>query len=273
MKLDKKIPNDWMESHNEKLKDWLDDFEVPMPTESEIDATISKLTAYMPSAEQHASITNQSKLERLVQLAALQIPIFSKTYWVSCLLILSIGILSLNSGAGEVSLVPLVLVPLPFLFGLFELFRNRDEGMLELEMTCMISAPQLMISRLLWIVVNSILLNCFIFIALWSVQDALSSNILWLWLLPLSVISSLSLWVSMRYKGRVPLVSLFIGWIVISYVVATNTKWLHMFLALPKYITLAISVVGMLFFLLQVWKLVTKYKFTMERFLDYEADL
>ncbi len=99
-------------------------------------------------------------------------------------------------------MIMMLISPVPFLLGLLEIFRGRDEVLLELEMSCKYTAQQLMLMKLVVVGVYNVLL-CFILIAIFSLfgEPLLLSKLVIYWATPLTVIASIGLTLANRMRG------------------------------------------------------------------------
>src|SRR5699024_10598864 len=106
-----------------------------------------------------------------------------------------------------------IITPLPFIFGLFEVFKGRESGVLELEMACKYSAYQVMLSRLLLISLYNIGLSLGLSL-ITSLKLAIPIwEIILIWFAPFTVFAAICLWLSARFRNTSFTVLLISCWV------------------------------------------------------------
>jgi hypothetical protein len=212
----------------------LDKLTVKYPGETEITATIDVLRAYVPAKPALVSAKAAERFPRfrrsrrvgfaawrgLFRQAASDLGIVSRWYWLSSLLLFVLGcVYSLHSDADPYRTMAL-LAPVPVLTGILELFKSREQGVLEMELACRYSASQLLLSRLLLLIVYNIGLNILLTGCILIFTTAAVPGMLVLsWLTPLAVVTALSLWLAAMFRGGVLLTAGLTLWAAISLTV------------------------------------------------------
>ncbi|MBS4175223.1 hypothetical protein [Bacillus sp. FJAT-49736] len=206
----KRIPNDY-EMDDHEISDLLKNFTIETPTEHEISKTIEELRFYVPKRRK----TIQSYLSQTWNMLFYS---FNPVFIFLSLVVYIIGIgVNLNSNYSPYFTL-LVISPTPFLFGLFELVKGRELKMWELEQACKYSAKQLLLAKLTLISGVNIGFNI-LFCILAEVTSA--NLVFWkltvFWIIPLCFVSSISLLLSLKFRGWSSLVVLPVLWFGISF--------------------------------------------------------
>lgn len=212
----KKLKRDDQTSEQEdEIEVLLHKYIVKYPDENQINQTIDALRSYVPE-KQKRKITMHERLYELMKQMTNEISIVDKSYWLISLLLYVIGYFFSTYGSKDYLLMLVMITPLPFVLGLFEVFKGRESGVLELEMACKFSAYQIMLSRLLLISLYNIGLSLILtFIVSTNVLVPIWEMIL-TWFAPLTIFVSITLWVSMRFRHTSFIVLVLLCWIIFS---------------------------------------------------------
>lgn len=207
--------DDQMNEIEEDLRDSLHKYLVKYPDDHQINKTIDALRSYVPEKQKTKTPTYEQLYGLLKQMAT-EISIVNKSYWLISLFLYVIGYFIATYTAHNYLLMLIIITPLPFIFGLFEVFKSRESGVLELEMACKFSAYQIMLSRLLLVSLYNIGLSL-VLILLVSKNLAISVwGILFIWLAPFTIFAAMTLWISMQFKHVSFIVLVIASWIVFS---------------------------------------------------------
>lgn len=199
----------------EEMRDVLEPYTVTYPNEKEINETIYALRPYVPKPNKKKdSITDH--LYVLFQQVIPEISIFSKLYWAVSAFLYIIGYLFTLYASQDYLLMLIIITPLPFVFGLFEVFKGREQGVLELEMACKYSAYQVMLARLLIISLYNIGLSFALTLVVSAKLAVPIWEILLIWLTPFTLFAAISLWISARFRHTSFTVLLISCWIIFS---------------------------------------------------------
>src|SRR5699024_670438 len=122
------------EKINETIENELKELTVDYPSEDEIEQTIFALYEHMP--EQKKTITSRlEQIKELLILSGKEFMHISPYFWIANAIFLIFGAGSTYFFNANPFITLFVLSPLPFLTGLLEVFKSKNEGLAELEMT------------------------------------------------------------------------------------------------------------------------------------------
>jgi len=242
-----------------EIEQELNQYLVKYPDEQKIDATIDTLRQYVPS--QHKQSTkNNERLFKLIQRSVTEITLISKTYWIVSATLFILGYFITRYAAYNPLFTLVIIAPFPFAFGLVEVFKGREKGLLEIEMACKLSAHEIMLSRLLIIGVYNIVLNTFLTFSFVSLINTASMlQILFAWMTPLTFFAALSLWLSMKFRGPIFMTIIVSLWMVFSFLFISKPNWLDFILSLNVAMYMLFLGIGISLFILQIKQLIDKY--------------
>ncbi|WP_214630801.1 hypothetical protein [Paenibacillus agaridevorans] len=204
----------------------LEEFTVEYPSEDAITRTIDAMRPYVTQAA-----APRDKYSCLGQLRLMQIqPLF----WLANLLFFCMGLLVWYVWEGDPYKIMLLLSPIPFLLGLLEVFRGRNEGLLELEISCKYSAQQLLLMKLIVICAYNILL-CLTLIGVFGLfgEPLLLSKLLMYWTAPFAVAVSVGLAVASRVRNVLSVPIALVIWLFIAYGFLTGLEYYEQASELP----------------------------------------
>ncbi|UVI28380.1 hypothetical protein [Paenibacillus spongiae] len=241
------------------IHDFLLQYEVEYPDSAEIDRTVEALRLHM-----HASAGEQrglgERLKRLLRLAASEVTLMSPFYWLMSTVLYLAGFMMIGL---ESKLTPefalFTLAPMPFILGLVDIFRSRDQRMLELEMSCTFNAASVMLAKILIIGVYNIALNslCSLwFIRITEQMDVMDITLLWM--TPFSVISGLSLLAAIRLRGSTAVSFMIAIWFSFCLIVIINPSLMRRILTMPAAIYLLLIMLGAMLIVMQLYRLLYK---------------
>lgn len=227
-----------------RLERLLRAYEPPYPSDAEIERTVEavrtewKLYRRLPR--------ERFGMLRLLRQVAYDILLTSPAYVVGSALLYVIGLLGLYV---QTALLPqfvlFALAPVPFLLGLAEAMRSRDERMLEMEQACRFNGASVLLAKLSLIGGYSIGLNCLA--ALWLANAGVGARLgelTMLWLLPFTLMSVLALLAVLWLRGSTAVLLMLGVWASCCIVVLTQPLWLRMLLTLPNAVRLPLLAVG-----------------------------
>ncbi|MBU3092638.1 hypothetical protein KPL35_11185 [Clostridium sp. CF011] len=244
----------------EELLTYMQNYTIELPGEEEIDATIEVLRQYVPIKNERFK-----KFCHIIRMAAGEITFISKIYWVFCTAIFIIGyFISINQIDPYITIM--ALAPLPSILGIVEVFKGRDSGVLEIELSCKISAIEIMLSRILVIGIYSIFMNTALSVVLYMFR----SNIdLWklsvLWLTPLTLVSGVSLWIAMKIKGDYAVAAIVSIWSMVILYMCIDKKFVNTIMQLDTVAYMVILSISTLMLVLQLKALQSRYNNIFER--------
>lgn len=249
------------------LKEQLQSFQVPAPDEDKINETLQKLQGYLPLEKR----TRLNSFSQIVKHAWEEVRLIRSYYWMISFTLFIVGYLLTITAQLDPLPMLIILAPFPFVLGVIEVFRGREEGILELEMACRFSAYEIILSRLLIISVYNIGLS----LVLTLVYSPLLSKALWkmilLWSAPLLLFAVIALSLSMRFRGHAFVVTVITFWVVFSGFVLFNEGLMISYFKVNPILQMAIIGLGIILLLIQIKRLTNNYR-TLEGTEVYEIN-
>jgi hypothetical protein len=208
---DIKLPEELSGSDVQDLLNQVHKYEVKYPDEAEIGRTIEVVRSNMKKQEKQGLIPD------ILRLALSDVSLISPFYWMTSLAIYIAGALLLLWVQTPL-LILFLLSPVPFMLGMMEIFRSRDEHMLELEQSCKFNAVSVIFSRLFIIGIYSIVLNTVYSFWLSLLNETLGLFQLTIyWLTPFTVVCGITLMAASNMKGSSSAAYLLPFWGVICF--------------------------------------------------------
>ncbi|MBS4216776.1 hypothetical protein KHA96_00435 [Bacillus sp. FJAT-49711] len=184
-------------NNDNELEMWLEEFKIELPEEGKIEETIAMLHQYVP--EKKESLLTRY-IPSLLKNAYKESIKFSIAFWISNLLYLIVG-LSFVLVADDPYMALFLLAPLPVLVGIVDIFRSRDEGLLELELSLKHSPSQIILSKLLIIGIFNLVCNLVLFFIIhFFAEPVILGDLLRYWALPYTVTIALCLFLSIKFR-------------------------------------------------------------------------
>lgn len=199
---DFKYSSDSFEMEMNSIKPSMERFTVEFPDERKIDATIDTLRQYIPPKKGALKLF-LGRIWLLMGRAAEEAAYISRAYWIGSIIIFLIGYAAAGRNIADTSpyLTVAALSPVPFFFGIVEIFRDREEGLLEIEMSCRISGAEVMLSRVFLIGIYSIVLNTVFSLILGITVYSINLwRLMLYWICPLTISAGSGLWLAIRIR-------------------------------------------------------------------------
>lgn len=241
------------EISEQEINELIDDLElyaVRFPSTEEIDRTIECLQAYVPEKMQKA--VAKTGIYHVLYQAFNEITFLSNGYWVASAGLFFAGFLVvLLDGKAILSnnnpyLLAILLSPVPFVLGLMEVLKGREEGVIELELSCRISITQVIISRLLIISVYNIVLNSILSgVLAYCSASVVFWKITLFWLTPFTLVAWLGLLVASKVRGSYVVTMFVAAWMILCLSVLTQEKIMSRLMAVDLAAYMSLSAVGM----------------------------
>lgn len=273
--LDFEFPEDFNQNEITELMDDLERYITPVPPQDEINMTIENLRQFVP--QKKANI-KYKKLYELFKRATEEISFMSSTYWLVSLGIFIIGLYIIWSHKGYFNegyntyTVSILLAPIPFIFGIMEVFRGREEGVIELELSCKISISEIILSRLIIICIYNILLNTLLSIILVYFNSTIIFwKITFMWLTPFTLVSSLGLFCASKIRGSY-IVTIFTSvWLIMIISIVSLEKLMDRIMGFNILAYVVLSLIGIILIGLQIKEYGQRYFGFYEGSVMYEA--
>ncbi|WP_026690890.1 hypothetical protein [Alteribacter aurantiacus] len=251
----------WNEDNGE-IEAELERFLVKYPDEREIEATIHTLRQYVPEKEKgNAQQTPYSqRLVTILKRATKEVSMISPSYWVISMLLFAFGYVITSSFTENPFMMFVVLGTLPFILGVTEVVKGRDQGMMELEMSCKHSAQEVMLSRLVVIGSYNVLLNSILMIGFVPIDSRVTQwEMILVSLTALTIFASVSLAIVMRMRGITGTLTVISAWVVTLVVLGSNYPWIEKFVHGSFLIQLAVLITALCLLLLQVKHMMDRF--------------
>jgi len=233
-----KIRDEWPEldeAEIARLEKLLDAYEPPYPNEREITRTV-EMAKFQLSLQGSGVLGKRGGAVKLLRHMAVEITVISRFYWLVSLILYVAGLamLQLRLFAALPELALVAVAPVPFLLGLIEVMRSRDERMLEMEMACSFNGASVMLAKLSIIGGYNIVLNMVVSVWLAGTVTALRlGEMLQLWLLPFTLISALALLVVTRLRASSAVLLALGAWAGCCLLVLAHPQSVRQLLLLP----------------------------------------
>lgn len=238
-----------------ELEKELQSFIVKYPDENKINDTIQALRPYLPKEKE-----KNNPFMDLIRHAISEVSMIRRPYWLLSLLLFAIGYFVITTTKTDPLKMLIILAPLPFVLGLFEVFRGREEGVLELEMTCKFSAYEIILSRLLIISLYNFLLSIVLTITLSSMIVLPLFKVIITWFAPLIMFSVLALSLSMTFRGHAFIVTVISCWLIFALAPFLSEALTTLYLGIPSVIQLSLIIIGLILLSFQVKKIKEKFQ-------------
>jgi hypothetical protein len=226
---------------DQDIVEFLEHYTIEYPSEQEISRTIEVLRAHVPRKRKPV-VSYLSQLREMLTLT------FNPAFILLSLVAYAAGMGIMVYGEKNPYLILLVLAPTPFLLGLFELIKGRERKMWELEQACKYSAQQLFLAKLTIVSFVSIGFNLLFSILIEaSVENILFWKLTVSWVAPLCIVSSSSLYLSLKFRGWGPIALLPILWTGLSSAIPQMPNVMEWFESIP-WVVYGVAIVSSLIF-------------------------
>lgn len=256
-----------MKEHDESpiLRDdfqpFLQQYRISSPDAREIERTVENLRQYVPAKGRRLSFDSRSALLRD---AAIGMSFRQASFWIISAVLYAVGFILTVRFPVDAYKTVLFLAPLPFIFNLLEALRGREEGVLEVELSCKITPQEILVSRILAAVGYNIVLNAGLSLALFLTKPAvLLGRLTFFWLLPLLLTGGVALWLCGRIKSVYAVPVTLSCWLVSAAALSVEGQAFKTLLHLNGWVVGVLLIVGLAFFAKEVRTL--KKRYSLER--------
>ncbi|MCH1627045.1 hypothetical protein [Fredinandcohnia quinoae] len=234
----------------------LDEYDVEFPSESEITMTINKMRPFVPEKEDKWQVFYEG-IHSVLRNSLREIFYMSPLFWIANCLFLLIGVSAVFVAESDPYTTMLLLAPLPTITGLFEVFKSRNTGMAELEMSLKYSLQELILSKMVVVGGFNFLITLvltasitFIYPTIWVWK------LLLYWIAPFTMITAVTLAVVNRIRHIYALSIGLIIWIGVGAMVM-QIEFFEKVDHIPTSFYIAISIISAI---ISIIKLVQIYK-------------
>lgn len=265
------LPEDISDEDMQDIAQFLALHEVKYPGEAEIDRTVDELRLHMALVGNRETAAYQAN--RLIRLIAMEMTLFHPSYWITLILVYAAGYLGiLASGYLSPPLILFLIAPLPGILGAVELYRSRDERMLELEMSCVHNGASVLLAKLFLVGCSTV---CFNFIFAWGITGSSSTGIMHLtllWLAPFTVISGLAMVAVARLRGSAAVMLVLSLWGTSAVLLLMKPIWQERLLAVSPLMYVPVVLAGAALIAIQLQRMLRMIQLTTEGEYAVEAD-
>lgn len=256
------MQNDNGKAPLDQIGKYLASYQIPYPSEDEIADTVETLRQYVPS-KRKLLVSRYATLKRIFMDTLITINFMSVSYWIITFSLFIIGYFSVVQFSQNPYKLSFAFAPIPLTFGLIEVFRGREEGVTELELSCKISPQEMLITRIIVIAIYTAILNASLcaFVFLQGQADIVLWRITLLWLTPMTLIGSITLWFCSKIKGTYSVMLSLLCWSGASYVFVTNEGLFRNLLYLNPLFYFIPLCVGIGIFVKEIIRLKNRYIF------------
>jgi hypothetical protein len=202
---------------DKEIKDYLECYKVEFLNEEEMEVSFEYILQQVGPSESRVG-TFKRRAKTLVLNSILELLNFSWLFWTLNGVFLVLGIISLVELATNPYLTAFFLAPLPFLIGVYEILKSKQEGLIELEMTFRYNAQQIFTSRLFVVGLYNLLINLLVSAVCIAVNpEVMFVKLLLSWTIPYVLVSGLAFLFAMQKRGTAASGILLAIWFAFCY--------------------------------------------------------
>ncbi|WMJ81680.1 hypothetical protein RBU49_05385 [Clostridium sp. MB40-C1] len=245
MKKTRKLFEDkeFLEISQEEIEELLDNFNsysIEYPTQNQIDECVENLRTYVPKKK-----SLLQWFEKLLLRGQIEITYINKLYWlISTLIFLITFKLAINMSINPYKIIMLIS-PIPLLLGFIEIFKGKENNMLELELSFKISGKQIILSRIIIIGIFNIILNTAMSILFF--QNGMDVQLLKInifWMVPFVWINLIAFIIAKNFRGHYVSLGGISFWILLVSILSKNEDFIEKIMYVNIGIYIAMALVG-----------------------------
>lgn len=208
----------------------LEEYDVEFPSESQMNGTIDVLRPYVPAKKKRFFL--YKKMYSALQSASREFVHISLFFWLSNSLLFMAGLSAVFLKESNPYFSVMFLAPIPFIIGLIEVLKSRNENMAELEATFKHSLQEIILSKMVVVGAFNLFLNIiFTLIVPIFADDIWIWKLILYWLTPFTVMSALTFLIASRLRNSYVMVSVSLTiWAAVSYGIILSelaTHWIE----------------------------------------------
>lgn len=236
------------------LSDLFSKYTVNMPDECEIERVINNLSEYIPQKTKwYEKLYKNFKYS--IERWNISLYSISPAYWIFTLCLYIFGFYIVYSNGVDPYITIMLISPLPFVLGILEVIKGREEGVLELEMSCRISNREMVFSKLTLAGIYNIILNTLLSIMLININENLDIlKVTMVCLTPFTFVSAVSLYICSKTRGYYSCMACIFIWIAISFSISMSPKYINRFFSIDFFQYLLILISGVLLLIFSIKK-------------------
>jgi hypothetical protein len=200
-----------------EIQEYLNVYKVDLPDEDEMEHSISYILSHVQPAESKVQTLHNASRSLLLN-SFRELMHFGAMFWILNAIFLILGAITLIERNIDPYLTAVILAPLPFITGIYEIFKSRDEGLMELEMSLKYNTHQVFLSRLLTVGVFNLVLNaalCTLFASFYP--QVLVLKLLLCWTVPYVIVTAIAFLFAMIVKSSMASGILAAAWLAFCY--------------------------------------------------------
>lgn len=254
--LDFDFPEDMEEEDIKNLIEMMDYYVVEMPQEDEVNKTIDNLRQFVPKKKKRRS----TKVFQAIKMAVNDVSFLSSTYWLVSFGMFVLGLYAVGTDRIDIVnnnnnpyIMAIILSPIPFIFGILEIYKGREEGVMELELSCKMSIGEIMISRIIIVSIYNILLNTILSIVLVHLNSSvIFLRITLMWFTPFTLISGIGLFLVAKLRGSLVTTIFTSIWMIFSISILLQREIADKMMEVNIVVYIVLSILGTVIFLFQM---------------------
>ncbi|KNF08321.1 hypothetical protein CLPU_8c00860 [Gottschalkia purinilytica] len=244
---------DFLEVSDEDLMKFIDEineYSIEVPSQNEINTCIENLRKHVPKKKNLLDI-----LKNITKRIEIDLSYMNKLYWTINILIFLISYLFIITKNISPYGVIVFISPIPLILGFTEIFKGRENGMIELELSFKVSAREIILSRMIILGAFNIALNLVMAIMIsrsYTGLNLLKVNIMWL--TPFIWVNFVSFMIAKRIRSQYVSFGMIGTWICSILLIFNSPKVVEKFININTGIYILIILVGITLMAIQVKK-------------------
>ncbi|APH15793.1 putative membrane protein [Clostridium sporogenes] len=246
----------------EQFIDVFNDYSVEYPTQNEIDQCIENLRVYVPKKKSLLQV-----FEKLLSRGQIEISYINKLYWIISILVFLITFkLATDMSINPYKVITLIS-PIPLLLGFIEIFKGKENNMLELELSFKISGKEIIISRIIIIGIFNIILNTAMSVLFFKTGldiQLLKINIFWM--VPFVWVNLIAFTIAKNFRGGYVSLGVISFWILLVSILFKSKYFIERIMYIDTGIYIAMAIAGIYLY----YRILKKYMKTEVKDFQYE---
>ncbi|MFC0186919.1 hypothetical protein ACFFJY_01405 [Fictibacillus aquaticus] len=243
------------EQFDEEIQDYLSLYKVDLPDEDEMERSIAAIMSSVPK-KKSSLLVWQNGARSLLQNSIRELMHFGALFWVINVLFLILGAITLIDRSADPYLTAFILAPLPFITGTYEIFKSRDEGLVELEMSLKYNTHQVFLSRLVAVGVMNFVLNaalCTLFASFYP--QMLVVKLLLCWTIPYVFVTGIAFLFAMNVRSSIASGTLAAVWFAFCFGFLQGEEFQRMVMQMDIVTAIAILLIGVMLWAIGVQRM------------------
>ena len=246
----------------EEFIDVFNDYSVEYPTQNEIDQCIENLRVYVPKKKSLLQV-----FEKLLSRGQIEISYINKLYWIISILVFLITFkLATDMSINPYKFITLIS-PIPLLLGFIEIFKGKENNMLELELSFKISGKEIIISRIIIIGIFNIILNTAMSVLFFKTGldiELLKINIFWI--VPFVWVNLIAFTIAKNFRGGYVSLGVISFWILLVSILFKSKYFIERIMYINTGVYIAMAIAGIYLY----YRILKKYMKTEVKDFQYE---